>query len=56
MDEMLWILLKRLRRYGEIITDNNRLDHTGAWRQTTYLYEDVKFLVLMHNGKLVGIW
>lgn len=56
MDEWLWILLKRLRRYGEILKDENRLDHTGAWRSTLYRYGDAKFLVLMHDGKLVGIW
>lgn len=56
MDEILWRLLKRLRHYGEILTDENRLDNTGAWRSTLYLYDDAKFLVLMHDGKIVGIW
>lgn len=56
MDEWLWILLKRLRRYGEILKDSNRLDASGAWRETIYRYDGAKFLVLMRNGKIVGIW
>lgn len=56
MDEILWILLKRLRHYGEILKDENRLDNTGAWRSTLYRYDGAKFLVLMHDGKIVGIW
>ena len=56
MDEILWRLLKLLRLYGEILTDENRLDNTGAWRSTVYRYDGAKFLVLMRNGKIVGIW
>lgn len=55
MDELLW-LYNRLRRYGEILEDKSHLDSTGAWRSTTYLYDGVKFFVVMHDGKLVGIW
>lgn len=55
MDNLLW-LAQRVSRYGEILEDKRQVDRTGTWRATTYLYEDVKFLVLMHNGKLVGIW
>jgi hypothetical protein len=56
MDEIFWRLLKRLRHYGEILTDESRLDHTGAWRSTLYQYHGVKYYVLMHDGKIVGIW
>lgn len=55
MDDLIW-LAKRLSRYGEILEDRRRMDSTGAWRSTTYLYNGAKFLVLMHDGKLVGIW
>ena len=55
MADLLW-LFDRLKTSGEILEDKLRLDSTGAWRSTTYRYDGVKFFVLVHDGKLVGIW
>ena len=56
MDENLRPLYNCLRRYGEILEDETREDSTGSWRYTTYLYDEVKFFVIMYNGQLVDIW
>lgn len=50
--EVINVTFKLLRHYGKIVTDTQMQLSTGFVRITEYQYDDLLFLVVMHNGSV----
>ena len=55
-DKELLSLFNEIRRYGEIVKDEIEENPTGSWRRTTWMYDDIKFFTVQHNGELISIF